>query len=404
LLGGSHLAKAYKILLIFGTRPDSIKLAPVYHALRRAFGVKAVKGVATAQHREMLDTVLDIFDIEVDHDLDIMKPRQTLEDISSAIFQKMPEILDAEKPNLVLVHGDTTTACITALACFYREIPVGHVEAGLRTPDKWIPYPEEMNRRVIDTVADELFAPTSKAAKALAREGIKENVYITGNTVIDALFEARRKIRQGAKISKIIKDLPHKHTILVTAHRRESWGHDLEEIAKALKDIAGAFPDYIIYFPIHLNPVVRENMMPVLRGPANIVISDPVGYLDFVAAMDRSKLILTDSGGIQEEAPSLGVPVLVMREVTERREGLRAGCLKLVGPKRDKIFQWAKKLLTDKDLYENMSKVSNPYGDGYAARRIANIIKVKALGRHPDKGNDFAFDEAVQSSRAPGWL
>jgi UDP-N-acetylglucosamine 2-epimerase (non-hydrolysing) len=398
------LAKPQKILLIFGTRPDSIKLAPVYHALRRAFGAEAVKGVATAQHREMLDTVLDIFDIKVDYDLDIMKPRQTLEDISSAIFFKMPKILDAEKPNLVLVHGDTTTACITALACFYHEIPVGHVEAGLRTPDKWIPYPEEMNRRVIDTIADELFAPTSKAAKALAREGVRQNVYITGNTVIDALFEARRKIKHGAKISKIIRDLPHKRTILVTAHRRESWGHDLEEIAKALRDIAEGFPRYTIYFPIHLNPIVRENMMPVLKGCSNIITSDPIGYLDFVAAMDRSKLILTDSGGIQEEAPSLGVPVLVMREVTERSEGLKAGCLKLVGPKRDRIFHWTKKLLTDKDLYENMSKVSNPYGDGYAARRIANIIKAKASGGRPGTGNDFAFDETGQSNRAPGWL
>ena len=398
------MAKGYKILLIFGTRPDSIKLAPVYYALRKTFGAAAVKGVATAQHRQMLDTVLDIFDIKVDYDLDIMKPRQTLEDISSAIFQKMPAILDAEKPSLVLLHGDTTTACITALACFYHEIPVGHVEAGLRTPDKWIPYPEEMNRRVIDTVADELFAPTSKAAKALAREGIRENVYVTGNTVIDALFSARAKIRQGAKISRIVKDLPHKRTILVTAHRRESWGRDLEEIARALRDIADAFPDYIVYFPIHLNPVVRENMMPVLQGCPNIITSDPIGYLDFIAAMDHSKLILTDSGGIQEEAPSLGVPVLVMREVTERSEGIKAGCLKLVGPDRDKIFHWTKKLLTDKALYRDMSKVSNPYGDGYAARRIANIIKAKSIGRQPDKGNNFAFDETGYANHAPAWL
>ena len=398
------MAKIPKILLIFGTRPDSIKLAPVYHALCRAFSRRTVKAVATAQHREMLDTVLDIFDIKLDYDLDIMKPRQTLGDISSGIFKKMPDVLKAEKPDLVLVHGDTTTACITALTCFYNEIPVGHVEAGLRTPDKWLPYPEEMNRRVIDTVADELYTPTSRAAKALAREGIKQNVYITGNTVIDALFHARKKVRAGARISKIVRELPHKRTILVTAHRRESWGGDLENIAKVLVDISVAFPDYTIYFPIHLNPIVRENMLPILKGKKNIIISDPIGYLDFVAVMDKSKLILTDSGGIQEEAPSLGVPVLVMREVTERREGLRTGCLKLVGVRRERIFRWAKRLLTDEELYREMSSVRNPYGDGYAARRIANLIKAKAIGKDINEVNEFYFDEMSEHRYAPRWI
>ena len=398
------MAKTPKILLIFGTRPDSIKLAPVYHALCHALSKKNVKAVATAQHREMLDTVLDIFDIKLDHDLNIMKPRQTLGDISSAIFQKMPDVLKAENPDLVLVHGDTTTACISAMTCFYNDIPVGHVEAGLRTPDKWIPYPEEMNRRVIDTIADELYAPTSRSAKALAREGIKENVHVTGNTVIDALLYARKKVRDGAKISRIVRDLPDKQTILVTAHRRESWGTDLANMAHVLLDISRTFPKYTIYFPIHLNPVVRENMLPILKGTKNIVISDPIGYLDFVAAMDKSKIILTDSGGIQEEAPSLGVPVLVMREVTERSEGVGAGCLKLVGVKREQIFKWAKRLLTDENLYKKMSRVRNPYGDGYASRRIANLIKAKASDKDIIDVNEYHFDETGEKGKAPKWI
>jgi UDP-N-acetylglucosamine 2-epimerase (non-hydrolysing) len=399
-----RLDKSPKILLIFGTRPDSIKLAPVYHSLVKTFGKANIKAVATAQHRQMLDTVLDIFDIKLDHDLNIMKPRQTLHDISAAIFQKMPAVLDEEKPDLVLVHGDTSTACIASLCCFYHQVPVGHVEAGLRTPDKWIPYPEEMNRRVIDTIAEELYAPTSKSAKALKREGIRKNIYITGNTVIDALFYARKKVRSGAKISKIVSELPTGRTILVTAHRRESWGGDLEEIARALLEIAGSFPGYTIYFPIHLNPVVRENMLPILKGRENIVISDPIGYLDFIAAMDKSKIILTDSGGIQEEAPSLGAPVLVMREVTERSEGIKAGCLKLVGVDRKNIVKWASKLLSDPVLYKSMSKVQNPYGDGFAARRIANLIKAKAFNKDITNINEFYFEETRDERHAPKWI
>ncbi len=396
-----HLDKSPKILLVFGTRPDSIKLAPVYHALMKTFGSGCIKAVATAQHRQMLDTVIELMDIRIDYDLDIMKPRQTLHDISAAIFQKMPAILDREKPDLVLVHGDTSTACITSLCCFYHEIPVGHVEAGLRTPDKWIPYPEEMNRRIIDTTADMLFAPTLKAAKALKREGLKENIYITGNTVIDALYYARGKVRAGAPISDTVRSLPRGRTILVTAHRRESWGEDLAEIARALREIADEFPRYTIYFPIHLNPVVRENMLPILENQPNIIISDPIGYIDFIAAMDKSKIILTDSGGIQEEAPSLGVPVLVMREVTERAEGIKAGCLKLVGVDRKRIVRWAGRLLSDPAVYKSMSKVQNPYGDGFAARRIANIIKAKALNKDITCVNEFYFDEKCDKRRAP---
>lgn len=365
-----------KILTIFGTRPEAIKLAPVLGELKKEKSIKSVVCV-TAQHRHMLDQVLKIFNIKPDFDLDVMTYNQTLEDILSKILFRVGRVLDEVKPDLVLVQGDTTSAFIIGLACFFRKIKIGHVEAGLRTYDKYKPFPEEINRRLLSHIADFHFAPTKTAFRNLVRENINEkNIFITGNTAIDALL-----MTAGKKYKLVLKDLKDidfkKKIILVTAHRRESFGRPIENICLALKEIVNKRSDVEIIYPVHPNPNVQKAVGKTIKGVKRIHLIRPLEYEPFVHLMKRSYLILTDSGGIQEEAPSLDKPVLVMREVTERPEGVKAGCSRLVGMNKDNIVKNALVLLENKKLYRKMADAKNPYGDGKAAKRIVNIIKRK---------------------------
>jgi len=362
------------ILSVYGTRPDAIKMAPVVLDLKKRKSLRHISCV-TGQHRQMLDLVLGLFNIEPEYDLDIMKDRQSLEEITTSLMQKLPSVLDEVKPAMVLVHGDTSTAFISALSTYYRGYKVGHVEAGLRTPNLYIPFPEEANRRLIDTICSLHLSPTKSASDALLREGMDSNgIFVTGNTVVDAFLFAAEKAKDHPLPDPISELTPGK-IVTITAHRRESWGEDLQSIAKALTVLADRFPDIAFVFPIHLNPIVRESMMPVMKSAKNLHVIEPLGYLDFVALMSRSYMILTDSGGIQEEAPSLGIPVLVMRDVTERQEGIDAGCLELVGTKTDRIVAFASRVLEDESLHDRMSKAQNPYGDGKASWRIGNILE-----------------------------
>jgi UDP-N-acetylglucosamine 2-epimerase (non-hydrolysing) len=369
------------VLSVFGTRPDAIKMAPVVLELQKRDTIRHIACV-TGQHRHMLDVVLDLFGIEPEYDLDIMSDRQTLEEIATRVLGQLPKILDEVEPDIVLVHGDTSTAFVSALSTYYRGYKVGHVEAGLRTPNLYVPFPEEANRRLIDTICSLHLAPTENARKALLREGKPDaGIFVTGNTVVDAFLytvERARKIR----LPDPLNGLESGKIVTITAHRRESWGEDLANVAKALAYLADQFSDFKFVFPIHLNPIVRENMMPFMEGRDNLIIIDPLGYIDFVGLMSKSYLILTDSGGIQEEAPSLGIPVLVMRDVTEREEGIEAGCLELVGTRTDKIVESASKILSDPHAHVKMSKAGNPYGDGKASWRIANILE-RILNRMP---------------------
>jgi len=368
------MANKPTVLSVYGTRPDAIKMAPLALELQKRKNIRHVSCV-TGQHRQMLDLVLELFEIKPEYDLDIMKERQSLEEITTSLMGKLPEVLDKVKPDIVLVHGDTSTAFISALSSFYREYKVGHVEAGLRTPNLYIPFPEEANRRLIDTICTLHLAPTESGRTALLAEGMDPSgIFVTGNTVVDAFLFTAEKAK-GHSLPDPISDLEPGKIITITAHRRESWGDDLQSIAQALRIIADRFPDFSLVFPIHLNPVVRESMMPILESVPNIHVIEPLGYIDFVVLMTRSYMILTDSGGIQEEAPSLGIPVLVMREVTERKEGLEAGCLELVGTHTDRIVSFATRLLEDVSLHETMSKAGNPYGDGKASWRIGNILE-----------------------------
>lgn len=362
------------VLSIFGTRPDAIKMAPVVLELKKRATIRHICCV-TAQHRQMLDQVLQLFGIIPDYDLDIMQERQSLEQIAGKVFEELPKVIDEVKPDIILVHGDTSTAFISALAGFYRGYKIGHVEAGLRTPNLYIPFPEEANRRLIDTVSSLHLAPTENARTALLNEGrIPSSIFVTGNTVVDAFLYAAEKARQ-ISLSEPLRNLPEGKVITITAHRRESWGNDLASIARALAIIASRFPDFALVFPIHLNPIVRESMLPYLEKLPNLYIVDPLGYLEFVALLTRSYLILTDSGGIQEEAPSLGIPVLVMRDVTERQEGIEAGCLELVGTNAENIIAATSRLIENRDIYQKMARAGNPYGDGSASWRIANILE-----------------------------
>lgn len=341
-----------------------------------------VKVCATAQHRQMLDSVLDIFEITPDFDLNIMEPRQDLESITSKILNRFKILLRNEKPDLVLVHGDTTTTFATALTCFYEGISVGHVEAGLRTGNLQSPWPEEMNRRVTSTLAAYHFAPTQNAFENLVKEGISsDEICITGNTVIDALFMTIEKIKQNAQLKQEIEHRysflnPQKKMILVTAHRRENFGEPFESICHALKRISDR-DDVELVYPVHLNPNVQEPVKRTLSGIQNVHLLDPLDYLDFVYLMNRCHLVITDSGGIQEEAPALGKPVLVMRETTERPEGIDAGTVKLVGTDKDNIVTHVNNLLDDENAYLSMSTAQNPYGDGTAAERILNFLQNK---------------------------
>ena len=365
---------APKILCTFGTRPDAVKMAPLVKKLQADAEMNCVVAV-TAQHRHMLDQILEIFKLTPDYDMDIMRERQSLEDIATAILREFPLILEKEKPDLVLVHGDTSTAFLSSLVCFYRSIPVGHVEAGLRTSDPFLPYPEEMNRRLIDQVASLLLAPTTSARDALLTEKHSpQSIYVTGNTVVDALLTVS-KLAEKIKLPDYIETLKGNRMILVTAHRRESWDDGLKRISIALKEIVETVKDAAVLFPIHKNPRVREEMEPIIGDHPRITLIEPLDYLSFVQTMIHSNLILTDSGGIQEEAPSLNIPVLVMRDLTERSEGVHAGCVKVVGTQTDGIVESTLEILNDSDKYNKMANSPNPFGDGKASDRIVNVLK-----------------------------
>jgi UDP-N-acetylglucosamine 2-epimerase (non-hydrolysing) len=370
-----------RVLIIFGTRPEAIKLAPVIRELgkRPEFDPRVC---VTAQHREMLDQVLQLFEIRPDFDLGIMRPDQSLFEVTERALAALEGVLEAERPELVLVQGDTTTAFVGALAGFYRKIRVGHIEAGLRSCDKFAPFPEEMNRRLADELSDLLFAPTEGAKANLLREGFpEERIFVTGNTVIDALLWTVERLESPEAQARLVRrfaelglDLEGKRLILVTAHRRESFGR-LGEICHALRLIAEHNRDVELVYPVHLNPQVQGPVRRALKGTERVHLLEPLDYESFVWLMSRAYLILTDSGGIQEEAPSLGKPVLVMRERTERPEALAAGTTKLVGVAPQRIFQEAQRLLDEPVEYAKMARAVNPFGDGHAAERIVSILK-----------------------------
>ena len=366
----------YKILTVFGTRPEAIKMAPVVKELNLHPEEFTCLVAVTAQHREMLDQVLRLFHIKPDYDLDIMRPRQTLEEITTRALTGLAGVLKEARPDLVLVHGDTTTTFVAALAAFYQQIPVGHVEAGLRTGDRYAPFPEEMNRRLAGVLTDIHFAPTAKARDNLLREGIApEHIYVTGNTVIDALKATIREEYQFGDHGLAGLDLRKKRVILVTAHRRENWGEPLKEIFTALRDLIRRHPDTALIFPVHYNPRVRQLAREVLGGQERVYLIEPLDYEPFVNLMNRAYLVLTDSGGLQEEAPALGKPVLVLREVTERPEAVAAGTVRLVGTAYRDILAAAEELLTDRQAYLQMAHAVNPYGDGQASRRIRSALR-----------------------------
>ena len=369
----------FKILSVVGTRPEAIKMAPLIQAL--ADDERFSAGICvTAQHRQMLDQVLELFDLKPDFDLDIMKPGQDLTHITASILKGMGSVLDEYKPDLVLVHGDTTTTFATTLAAYYRQVPTGHVEAGLRTGNLYSPWPEEANRKLTGTLAALHFAPTPTARDNLLREGTDASrVHVTGNTVVDALLQVVRKIETDPDLhGKFARQFDFldagRKLILVTGHRRESFGAGFERICRALLDIVTAHPDAQIVYPVHLNPNVREPVNRYLEGVERVHLIEPLDYLPFVWLMNRAHLILTDSGGIQEEAPSLGKPVLVMRDTTERPEAVEAGTVRLVGTDIAKIVGGTGELLTDPDAYRRMSRAHNPYGDGQACARIVDAL------------------------------
>ena len=364
-----------KIMVVFGTRPEAIKMCPLVNELKSRENI-ITKVCVTGQHRQMLDQVLEAFSVEPDYDLSIMKDKQTLFDITTNILNRIREVLETEKPDVVLVHGDTSTTFVTALACYYLQIPVGHVEAGLRTYNIYSPYPEEFNREAVGIISQYNFAPTEVSKDNLLREGKRpETIFVTGNTVIDALKTTVRDDYSNPELYWAADS----RLILLTAHRRENLGEPMHSMFRAIRRIVDETPDVKVIYPIHMNPLVRKAADEELGNSDRIRLIEPLDVLDFHNFMSRSYLILTDSGGIQEEAPSLGKPVLVMRDTTERPEGIAAGTLKLVGTDEEVIYSEFKKLLTDKEEYEKMSKASNPYGDGFACKRIADVL-VKDLG------------------------
>lgn len=359
-----------KVMVVFGTRPEAIKMAPLIKELKSRPEIKCIVCV-TAQHREMLDMVLNTFNIKPDYDLNIMTKNQSLSDITSRVLKGLEEILDKEKPNIVLVHGDTTTTFSGALAAYYKQIDIGHVEAGLRTWNKYSPYPEEMNRQMVGVLADMHFAPTKNSKNSLLKEGKKEeNIFVTGNTAIDALSTTVRKDYKNDLFDWVGKN----RLILMTVHRRENLGEPMRRIFKAIRRIVDEFDDVRAIYPVHLNPKIRELANEILGNNEKIRLIEPLEVIDFHNFINKSYLILTDSGGIQEEAPSLGKPVLVLRDTTERPEGIEAGTLKLVGTEEEKIYNVTKKLLLDKNEYDKMSRAVNPYGDGKASKRIVDAI------------------------------
>ena len=362
-----------KVLSVFGTRPEAIKMAPLLQALDREPNIESVIAV-TAQHREMLDQVLQLFDIHPDYDLNLMRHGQTLEDITSAVLKGLYPILEDEKPELVLFHGDTTTTMATALAAYYHGIPCGHVEAGLRSGDKYAPFPEEVNRRIATLLADYNFAPTELAANNLRKENVAESsIHITGNTVIDALLQAVDKPCSLTGLGLDDVDWSKK-IILLTCHRRENWGGPMKQIFAAINDVLTDHPEAEVVFPVHKNPLVREIAKEKLGNNKRVHFCEPLDYLPFCHVMKQSYLLVTDSGGMQEEGPSLGKPVLVLREVTERPEAVEAGTAMLIGNNYDNVHKGVDLLLSNKAFYDRMAQANNPYGDGRAALRIASII------------------------------
>jgi UDP-N-acetylglucosamine 2-epimerase (non-hydrolysing) len=385
LLNNKLIITMKKILFIFGTRPEAIKMAPLVKAFEADSSNFVTSTCITAQHRQMLDSVLNVFEIKADFDLNIMLPNQTLCDISAAMFLKLKNVLQQCKPDRVLVHGDTTTTFTASLAAFYNHIPVGHVEAGLRTYNMYSPYPEELNRQLTSKIANYHFAPTISSQQNLLKENIPaQQIVVTGNTVIDALqwvlarikADPLRRQQLETHMTNILNmDLKRKRFILVTGHRRENFGNGFENICFALKQIAERQPEVDIIYPVHLNPNVREPVQRLLKEINNIHLIEPLDYEPFVYLMNQAYLVLTDSGGIQEEAPSLGKPVLLMRDTTERPEAVEAGTVKLVGTKSETIVTEVLDLLHKQNLYARMSKAHNPYGDGHACSRIVNALK-----------------------------
>ena len=373
-----------RIMSVFGTRPEAIKMAPLVKELTAREGLASICCV-TAQHREMLDSVLEVFDVKPDWDLDIMTPRQTLSTITSKCLVGMDEAIDALKPDMILVHGDTSTTFAGALSAFYHQVPVGHVEAGLRTYDKYSPYPEEMNRKLVTAIADLYFCPTENNRENLRREGITENVFVTGNTVIDAL---RTTVRENFVFAtEALNRLPYesKKVVLVTCHRRENYGQPMEDIMSALAHIARTHEDVVLVYPVHLSPVVQECARRHLGDIPNVLLTAPLSADEMHNLMARCYLVLTDSGGLQEEAPALGKPVLVLRRETERPEAVTAGTVKLAGVARDGIVSMARQLITDPAAYAAMAHAVNPYGDGSACRRIADAILWRfGMGARPE--------------------
>ena len=370
-----------KILSVFGTRPEAIKMAPVVKELAKHPEHFDSQVCVTAQHRQMLDQVLDLFQIKPEYDLNIMQPGQSLTDITCGVLQGLARVLIECKPNVVLVHGDTSTTMAVSLAAYYQQIAVGHVEAGLRTGNIYSPWPEEMNRRLTSAIASFHFAPTEAARDNLLREGIAaDDIVVTGNTVIDALLDVVRLLRSDQALQRQMAERfsfldPSRRLILVTGHRRENFGAGFEQICTALKTIVETMPDVEILYPVHLNPNVQEPVKRILGGTPSVHLIEPLDYLPFVSLMDRAFLIITDSGGVQEEAPSLGKPVLVMRDTTERPEAVTAGTVKLVGTDAAAIVGEASTLLSDQAAFERMSRAHNPYGDGMAAPRIATFLR-----------------------------
>ena len=364
-----------KVMTIFGTRPEAIKMAPLVKELKARKEIECIVCV-TAQHRQMLDQVLETFEIKPDFDLNIMKPGQTLSDITSRALKGVEEVIREVHPDIVLVHGDTTTTFAGALAAFYNQVDIGHVEAGLRTWNKYSPYPEEMNRQMVGVMADMHFAPTENSKNSLLKEGKKpETIYVTGNTAIDALKTTVNK----EYTNPIFDWLGNDRLILLTAHRRENLGEPMRHMFKAIKRIVDEFDDVKVIYPVHLNPKVRMVADEILGNDRKVKLIEPLEVIDFHNFINRSYLILTDSGGIQEEAPSLGKPVLVLRDTTERPEGIKAGTLKLAGTNEQTIYTLTKELLTNAEIYEKMSNASNPYGDGKASKRIADAIIEKYM-------------------------
>ena len=359
-----------KIMLVFGTRPEAIKMCPLVNELKKRINIETIVCV-TGQHRQMLDQVLEAFSVVPDYDLSIMKDKQTLFDVTVNILERIKTVLEEVKPDVVMVHGDTSTTFVTALACFYLQIPVGHVEAGLRTYNIYSPYPEEFNRQAVSIISQYNFAPTELSKQNLLKEGKNpKSIYVTGNTAIDALKTTVRADYTHPELDWANDS----RLIMITAHRRENLGEPMRHMFKAIRRVMDEHPDVKAIYPIHMNPVVREIANEYLGDDDRIHIIEPLDVLDFHNFLSRSYLILTDSGGIQEEAPSLGKPVLVMRDTTERPEGIAAGTLKLVGTEEETIYKEFSRLLSDKDEYEAMSKASNPYGDGHACERIADVL------------------------------